>query len=112
MYIFNFQPTDSRSTSAKLYEFKIYSEDVLVRNFVPCIRKSDEEIGLYDLVTNKFFENKGTVAFTAGPENIEKRSLNFTYNYVGYEELEYIQSTGTQYIDTGYIPKTTNCIVT
>jgi hypothetical protein len=111
MYIFNFQPTDSRSTSAKLYEFKIYSEDVLVRNFVPCIRKSDEEIGLYDLVTNKFFENKGTVAFTAGPENIEKRSLNFTYNYVGYEELEYIQSTGTQYIDTGYIPKTTNCIV-
>ena len=24
----------------------------------------------------------------------------------GYKEVEYIESTGTQYIDTGYIPKT------
>ena len=32
--------------------------------------------------------------------------FNGDYFPVGYKEVEYIESTGTQYIDTGYIPKT------
>ena len=32
--------------------------------------------------------------------------FNGNYFLEGYKEVEYIESTGTQYIDTGYIPKT------
>ena len=42
--------------------------------------------------------------------NIRKPEYDvvFNSNYFpeGYKEVEYIESTGTQYIDTGYIPKT------
>ena len=65
MYIFNFNPKDSsRTCVAKLYNFKIYFDDLLVRNFIPAKRKSDNEIGLYDLISRQFFTNAGTGAFT------------------------------------------------
>lgn len=41
--------------------------------------------------------------------NIRKPEYDVKYNSnffpEGYKEVEYIESTGTQYIDTGYIPK-------
>lgn len=37
-------------------------------NFIPCIRKSDNEVGMYDTVTNEFFTNQGTGYFIAGPK--------------------------------------------
>lgn len=43
-----------------LYYFKMYLDDVLVRDFVPCCRKSDGAVGLYDLVNNNFHNNEGT----------------------------------------------------
>ena len=53
--------------SIKLYRCKIYDNDTLVRDFIPC-KNSNNEVGLYDLVTKTFFENQGTGAFTAGNE--------------------------------------------
>lgn len=54
-------------SSGKLYFCKIYdTNDVLVRNLIPCYRKSDSVIGLYDLVTNTFYTNQGTGTFTKG----------------------------------------------
>ena len=65
MYIFNFSPKDSsRTCVAKLYNFKIYFDDLLVRNFIPAKRKSDNEIGLYDLISRQFFTNQGTGSFS------------------------------------------------
>lgn len=37
-----------------------------LRNFVPCYRKSDNEIGLYDTVSKSFFTNSGTGTFLKG----------------------------------------------
>lgn len=51
-------------SSYKLYNFKLYDGDELCRNFVPAKRKSDNVIGLYDLVSHKFFTNSGTGSFT------------------------------------------------
>ena len=51
----------------KLYSFKIYENNSLVRDFIPVGRKSDFEICLYDLITNAFFTNTGTGTFIAGP---------------------------------------------
>ena len=39
--------------SFKVYYFKIWDEGQLVREYVPCYRVSDEEAGLYDLVTKQ-----------------------------------------------------------
>ena len=42
---------------------KIYDNDTLVRNFIPCYRKSDNKPGLYDTVTKEFYTNQGTGEF-------------------------------------------------
>ena len=52
-----------QKTNAKLYSCQIYDNDVLVRDFVPCINASGE-IGLYDSVGKKFYGNAGTGVFT------------------------------------------------
>lgn len=71
----------------KLYSFKIYHNNKLIRNFIPCMRKTDNEVGLYDTVGKQFYTNQGTGKFA----------------YKGYSFIEYIGSTGTQYIDTGIL---------
>lgn len=50
----------------KMYKCKLYNNNYLIRDFVPCYRKSDNEVGLYDLVSNTFFTNSGTGEFIAG----------------------------------------------
>lgn len=53
----------------KLYKFTMADANGnLIRNFVPCYRKSDSVVGLYDPVSSTFFTNAGTGSFTAGPE--------------------------------------------
>ena len=52
----------------RLYNFKIYQNDVLIKDFIPCYRKSDNEIGLYDTVNNVFYTNQGTGEFILGPD--------------------------------------------
>ena len=53
-----------RHASAKLYSCKIWDNDVLIRDFVPCYRKSDNVIWLYDMVNDVFYTNAGTGSFT------------------------------------------------
>lgn len=48
--------------SARIYSCKIYDNDFLVRDFVPC-KNAQDEIGLYDFVTETFYANKGTGVF-------------------------------------------------
>lgn len=65
----------------KMYSCKMYYNNVLVRDFIPCYRNNDNEVGLYDLVNDVFYTNLGTGAFTYGsalliptpdyPQNVE-----------------------------------------
>ena len=50
----------------RLYYLKMYSDGDLVRDYVPCYRKSDSVIGLYDLVSKTFYTNQGSGTFTKG----------------------------------------------
>lgn len=81
--------------SGKLYSCQIYDNGTLVRDYVPC-RSPDGEVGLYDLVNDAFYGNAGTGDFIAGPEPVALPD--------GYTQVEYIQSSGTQYIDTDFKP--------
>ena len=71
-YIFYFNSVDTTTlvpVKAKLYSCKIYDNNILVRDFIPCYRKADNEIGLYDTVNNQFYTNQGTGTFLKG-ENV------------------------------------------
>lgn len=100
LYLFNANqsgsPISDCYASFKLYACQIYDNDVLVRDFVPCANASGE-FGLYDMVTQQFFGNAGSGAFTGAklPKYVELPE--------GYTQVEYIQSSGTQYIDTGVV---------
>lgn len=74
----------------KMFSCKIYDNGILVRNFQP-IKTETGEYALVDKVNNKGYRNAGTGSFTGGNMQTPK-------------ELEYIESTGTQYIDTGFKP--------
>ena len=52
--------TGSSIPKLTIYGAKFYQNDVLLRDYVPCIRKSDNEIGLYDLVNNSFLAMSGS----------------------------------------------------
>lgn len=54
---------DERKAFAKLYSCKIYDDDLLIRNFVP-VKNDSDQVGLYDLIEEKFYANAGTGAFT------------------------------------------------
>lgn len=53
----------------KLYYCKFYDKSKkLIRDFIPCYRKSDNVVGLYDKVNNMFYTNAGTGEFVKGAE--------------------------------------------
>ena len=58
----NANGTFNNYIKARLYSCQFYTDDVLVRDFVPCMSDADG-IGLFDLVNNKFYGNAGTGSF-------------------------------------------------
>lgn len=65
-WVFNSHSESSLGASMRLYYLKMYSNSALVRDFIPCYRKADGVIGLYDLVSQTFFTNQGSGTFTKG----------------------------------------------
>lgn len=54
--------------NVKLYYCKIWAGETLVRDLVPCYRKSDNVVGMYDLVNGVFYTNAGTGEFIKGAD--------------------------------------------
>lgn len=50
---------------------KLYDGDALVRDLVPCYRKSDGRIGFYDLVGNQFYTNNGSNGYLAKGDDVK-----------------------------------------
>ena len=44
----------------KIYSFKTYEDGILTRELVPAYIQTSGEVGLYDKINKKFYENKGT----------------------------------------------------
>lgn len=85
--------------SMKLYSCKIYDNGTLVRDFIPAKRISDGKCGLWDKVNFKFYTDENGGNFKAGTEKTAIAAIGTL--------IEYIQSSGTQYIDSNFIPKAT-----
>lgn len=82
----------SNGFSGKIYYSKLYNNNILVFDGVPCYRKSDNEIGMYDLVSNTFFTNAGTGSFIAGAE---VETVYYT-DYIDYAAQKRHNSDGTE----------------
>lgn len=74
------------------------TNNTVIYNFIPCYRKSDNVIGMYDIVNAVFITNSRRGNLTKGLDVIKEEIPE------EYQELLYIQGTGTQYIDTGFTP--------
>ena len=70
-----------------VYDCKIYDNDVLIRDMIPVLDKNGIAC-MYDKVNKKFYYNQGTGEF------LYQEKENYT-------ELEYLETTGAQWIDAG-----------
>lgn len=59
----SFDYTNYKPANARYFGSKWWDNNTLVRDFVPCYRKSDNKPGMYDLATGAFFTNQGTGEF-------------------------------------------------
>lgn len=86
--------------SGNIYYSKLYNNNILVFDGVPCYRKSDNVAGLYDLVNNTFYTNQGTGNFIVGPIK-ENESISLSDTEV---DIPTIRGTNVLSIDTTVQP--------
>ena len=53
---------------ARIYYLRFYDGNTKMADYVPCYRKSDGEIGMYDTVTKTFYTNSGKGTFLKGAD--------------------------------------------
>jgi len=75
----------------RIMAFTMTRGNEVVMDLIPARRKADGKPGMYDVLNDAFYVNQGSLDF------IEGEPL-FPEGYIG---LDFIESTGTQYINTG-----------
>jgi hypothetical protein len=92
LYLFCMNQSDPKFYSnIELYLCKIWDNDVLIRNFIPCKNPSNV-IGMYDTVNDVFYSNAGTGSFIAGAE---VETVYYT-DYIDYAAQKRHNSDGTE----------------
>ena len=66
IYLFALNYNGVSYSQFKMYNVKLWQNNTLVRDFVPCYRISDNVIGMYDTVNGVFYTNQGTGSFNKG----------------------------------------------
>ncbi len=85
-YQYGTQKLNNYGWIGKIYSIKLYgNNNELIRNLIPCYRKSDDEVGLYDVVNNTFYTNAGTGTFSKGEDIVIK---NIVINNKDVKKLE------------------------
>ena len=87
---------------AKIYYLKIWDNNTLVRDFIPCIDENNVPY-MFDKVTHSAFLNTGTGQFSYGYIVKERTETLRVLPIIRHLPLNYLESTGTQYIDTGLL---------
>ena len=64
------------SCSARISSWKLTRNGTLIFDGVPCYRNGDGEVGMYDLVNERFLANGGTGAFIVGNVVVEDGALS------------------------------------
>lgn len=97
----------------RMYSARIYDNINVIREFIPCYRKSDDKPGMYDTVNGVFYTNEGTGEFAVGANINYKKILlvkdvdgNVIHRDVpqGYTMLEQLDFNGSQAVLTNIHP--------
>ncbi len=76
-------------TQAKLYSCKIWENDILIRDFIPCERDSDNKQGLYDLVNDTFYPLISKLYFvSATGQNVSGIYIYSSQGYASYISID------------------------
>lgn len=54
--------------TCRAYGAKVWYEGTLIRDLYPCYRKSDNVVGMYDIVNDQFYTNAGSGTFQKGAD--------------------------------------------
>ena len=93
-----------RWSIAKLYSCKMYNNSTIVRDFIPAKRISDGKCGLWDKVNFKFYTDENGGNFTAGTGKSAIATVG--------TPIEYLEATGTQYINTNILASDISKVIT
>lgn len=99
LFCMNDAGTLKQGSAVKIYRFKLYDGKEIVRDFIPCLDDKSEPC-MYDLIEKKPYYNVGDKQF-AYPKNNDFSTPSLPE---GFKKCAYLQSDGTQWIDTEYIP--------
>ena len=50
----------------KCFGLRIWQDDEMIHNFIPCYRKSDNVVGMFDVIDAEFIVNSGSQSFISG----------------------------------------------
>ena len=75
----------------RIMSFTMTRGDEVVMDLIPVRRKVDGKPGMYDVLNDVFYVNHGSMDFVEGEPLLPE----------GYIGLDFIESTGTQYVNTG-----------
>lgn len=64
----NLLPETNTLAKIKIYSFNADTNGTPIINLIPCYRKADDVIGMYDTVTQTFYTNSGSGTFTKGAD--------------------------------------------
>lgn len=124
LFLFKTNGNEGKETAKKrIYSFKIYEDDVLIHNFVPVpagLQIGSFTVpsnGMFDIVEQKFYANSGSGEFEYGKngnyvdQSFSKVKINTMQGDYLIKDGKllwanpdlYLKSSGTQYIDTGYV---------
>ena len=62
--------------SIKLFNLKIYQNNELIRDYIPCYELNEDSAGLYDLINDVFYKDKISTSFIKGPK-VEPDTINY-----------------------------------
>lgn len=95
-----------------LYSFKVYENNVLVKDLVPVVETTTSIAGFYDLVNNEFLSpTRGTFTavnrldLTVAVKQIQNSNGNIIWGSQStfpYRRLEYIRFNGAEYIEENF----------
>ena len=65
-----------------IYGYKVWKNNILVSECVPCVRNSDNVAGVYDVIREQFITNAGTGTFFIPGEEITAWTVTLTGNHI------------------------------
>ena len=107
LYLFSLNESNNSTQGAgsKIYRFKLYDGDNLIKDFIPAFDTYNYTYCMYDIINEKpYYVNKNN-NFNSNRDSGENNQLGILHKLPeGFTKVNYLIANGSQYIDTNYVP--------